>query len=125
MFSMKFHEVLKNYMYPEPIVGAWNSIIINMDVWKKMTPVQKAIIEAATLGGGEASYRSTRLLSKTRLREMQDKWGVKVVTLPDADREKMRQYSLEFQNEVAKKDPLCDKGMKMIRDYMKELGYEK
>jgi TRAP-type C4-dicarboxylate transport system substrate-binding protein len=125
MFSMKFHEVLKNYMEPEPIVGAWNSIIINMDLWKKMTPVQKAIIEAATLGGGEASYRSTRLLSKTRLREMQEKWSVKLVTLPDADREKMRQYSLEFQNEVAKKDPLCDKGMKMIRDYMKELGYEK
>jgi TRAP-type C4-dicarboxylate transport system substrate-binding protein len=125
MFSMKFHEVLKNYMYPEPIVGAWNSIIINMDLWKKMTPQQRAMLEAAILAGGEASYRSTRLLSRTRLKEMQDKWDVKVVTLPEADTEQMRKYSLEVQNEIAKKNPICAKGMKMIREFMKEMGYEK
>lgn len=124
MFSMKFHEVLKNYMSPEPVVGAWNSIIINMDLWKKLTPEQRAIIEAAILAGGEASYRSTRLLSWTRLREMQEKWNVKVVSLPEADMKKMRQYSLEIQGEIAKKGPLCAKGMKMIRAFMKELGYE-
>jgi TRAP-type C4-dicarboxylate transport system substrate-binding protein len=125
MYTMKFHEVLKNYMYPEPIIGSWASIGINMDLWKKMTPEQRSIIEAATVVGGERCYNSTRNLSKARLREMQDKWDVKVNTLPEAETEKMRQYSLKWQNEVAKKDPLCAKGMGMVRDYMKELGYEK
>ncbi len=125
MFSMKFHEVLKNYMSPEPVVGAWNSIVINMDLWKKMTPEQRDIMEAAILAGGEASYRSTRLLSATRLKEMQDKWKVKVVPLPEADIDKMRQYSREIQEGIAKKGPLCVQGMKMIRAFMKELGYEK
>ena len=125
MYAMKFHEVLKNYMYPEPIVGAWNSLIVNMDLWKKMTPEQRAIIEAAAIGGGAWSYNSTRCMGKTRLREMQEKWSVNVNTLPEAEREKLRQYSLEFQNEVAKKDALCAKGISMVRDFMKELGYEK
>jgi hypothetical protein len=50
---------------------------------------------------------------------------VKVVSLPEADMNKMRKYSLEIQNGIAKKGPLCAKGMKMIRAFMKELGYEK
>lgn len=126
MFAMKFHEVLKNYMDPEPVIGAWNSLIINMDLWKKMTPEQRAIIEAATAVGGNVwSTNSTRFMSKIALRDMQAKWNVKIVKLPAADVEKMRKLSLEYQNEVAKKDPLCAKGMKMLRDYMKELGYEK
>lgn len=125
MYTMKFHEILKNYMVPEPIVGAWASLGINMDLWKKMTPEQRAIIEAATIVGGAWCYNSTRYMSKTRLKEMEDKWNVKVNELPEAAREKMRQCSLEFQNRVAKKDALCAKGIKMIRDFMKELGYEK
>ncbi|MBN1104786.1 MAG: TRAP transporter substrate-binding protein DctP [Deltaproteobacteria bacterium] len=125
MYAMKFHEVLKNYMYPEPVVGAWNSIVINMDLWKKLTPQQRGIIEAAALCGGDYSYNSTRLMSRTRLMEMKEKWNVNVIALPNADVEKMRQYSLEFQAELAKKDPLCAKGMTMIRGFMKEMGYEK
>ncbi len=73
MYAMKFHEVLKNYMRPEPIVGAWNSLIINMDLWKKMTPKQRAIIETAAIAGGEMSFHSTRNMAKMRLREMQEK----------------------------------------------------
>ncbi|MDQ7785177.1 MAG: TRAP transporter substrate-binding protein DctP, partial [Desulfomonilaceae bacterium] len=125
MYTMKFHEVLKNYMHPEPIVGAWASLGINMDVWKKMTPEQRAIIETATMAGGEWCYNSTRCLSKTRLREMQEKWNVSVNTLPEAEREKLLQYSLKWQNELAKKDALCAKGISMLRVFMKELGYEK
>lgn len=125
MFAMKFHEVLKNYMVPEPIQGAWNSLVINMDLWKKITPEQRAIIEAAALAGGEWSYNSTRYMGKIRLREMQEKWNVNVIALPEAEQEKMRKYSLEYQNELAKKDPLCAKGISMVRAFMKELGYEK
>jgi TRAP-type C4-dicarboxylate transport system substrate-binding protein len=126
MYIMKFHEVLKNYMKPEPIVGAWNNMIINADLWKKFTPEQKAMIESAVLGGGMFwALNDTRILARKSLNEMVNKWQVKVVELPEPEIDKMRKLSLEMQNEIANKDAVCAKGIGMLRDYMKELGYEK
>jgi len=126
MYVQKFHEVLKNYMMPEPIVGAWNNLMINMDLWKKFTPEQKAMIETAAMGTTTfLSTNLTRMLSKRSLNEMVAKWNVNVVTLPEPEIEKMRKASLELQSEIAKKDPMCAKAMSMLHDFMKELGYEK
>jgi TRAP-type mannitol/chloroaromatic compound transport system substrate-binding protein len=126
MYIMKFHEVLKNYMKPEVAIGGWNNLIVNMDLWKKFTPEQKAIIETAALGCGMYwAANATRILSMQSLNEMVNKWHVKVVTLPEAEVEKMRKASLELQNEMAKKDAMSAKAIAMLREFMKEMGYEK
>jgi TRAP-type mannitol/chloroaromatic compound transport system substrate-binding protein len=126
MYIMKFQEVLKNYMNPEPIQGAWNNLLINMDVWKKLTPEQKAIIETATMGCGTFwSTNDTRLVSKRALNEMASKWNVKINTLPENEIEKMREVSIEIWDEIAKADPLSAKGITILKDFLKELGYLK
>jgi TRAP-type C4-dicarboxylate transport system substrate-binding protein len=126
MYIMKFHEVLKNYMKPEPIIGSWNNIIVNMDLWKKFTPEQKALLQTAAFGCGMYwAGNDTRILSMKYLNEMVNKWQVKVVTLPEAEIEKMRKASLKLQEGMAKKDPLSAKAYAMLREFMKEMGHEK
>ncbi len=126
MYIMKFHEVLKNYMMPEPIVGAWNNLIINMDLWKSLTPVQQKIIETAAMGLGDfSSTVNTRVLSKTSLNKMISDWGVKVNTVNDAEVEKMMKAATEVWDKVAKKDPMNAKAIAMQNDFLKELGYMK
>lgn len=126
MYIMKLHEVLKNYMKPEPVQGAWNNLIVNMDLWKKLTSEQKAIIETAAMGCGTFySYNDTRLVSKRALNEMASKWNVKVNTLPEEEIEKMMKVSMALWDELAKKGPLNAKAISMLKDFLKELGHLK
>ena len=126
MYIMKFHEVLKNYMLPEPIMGAWNNLIVNMDVWKKLTPAQQKMIETAAMAmGSSRSTDSTRILAETSLSKMVSKWNVKVNTLPEAEVEKMKAAAIVVWDKTAKKNPLNAKVINMMKDFLKELGYIK
>ena len=124
MYIMKFHEVLKNYMVPEPIIGGWNNLIVNMDVWKKLTPVQQKIIETAAMAEGSSrSTDSTRMLSENSLNSMVKDWKVKVNQVPDAELEKMKDAAIKVWDKTAQKDPLNAKVIGMMKDFLKELGH--
>ncbi|MBN2031671.1 MAG: TRAP transporter substrate-binding protein DctP [Deltaproteobacteria bacterium] len=126
MYIMKFHEVLKNYMRPEPAIGSWNNLIVNADLWKKFTPEQKAIMETTGIGCGLMASNETRVICTKSLNDMVNNWQVKVNIPSEEELEKMRKPSLELQEHMAAtKDPLTVKAMGLLRDYMKELGYEK
>lgn len=126
MYIMKFHEVLKNYMMPEPIMGAWNNLIINMDVWKKLTPQQQKIIETAAKGlGSMYSTDNTRIIAETSLRKMVKDWNVKVNTLPEDQVDKMTDAAMKVWDKVAKKDPVNAQVIEKMKAFLKELGYIK
>jgi TRAP-type C4-dicarboxylate transport system substrate-binding protein len=124
MYIMKFHEVLKNYMKPEPAIGSWNNLIVNADLWKKFTPEQKAIMETTGIGCGLMASNETRVICTKSLNDMANKWQVKVNTPPEEEIQKMRKASLEMQAEMAPKDGLGAKAMTLLGDFMKELGYQ-
>lgn len=124
MYEMKFHEVLKNYMLPEPIIGSWNSLWINMDVWKSMTKEQQAIVEAAALSaGGVYTYNDTRTRTKMALKDMQENWGVNVNRVSDAEVVKMRKAAMKVWDEIARdKDPLCKQAIDLLYEFLNEVG---
>ncbi len=124
MYIMKFHEVLKNYMKPEPIVGGWNNLLINMDVWKRLTPVQQNIIETAAMAfGSSRSVDYTRVIAETSLHKMVAEWNVSVNTLPETEVEKMKAAAMVIWDKMAKKDPANAKAIDMMKELLKELGY--
>jgi len=125
MYVMKFHEVLKNYMLPEPIQGAWNNLMINMDVWKKMTPKQQEIIKAAAMGEGYRATTNTRILAEDSLNKMVADWKVKVNTLSPAEVDKMTEAAEKVWEKVAKKDPLNAEMINKMKAFLKKLGYIK
>lgn len=126
MYIMKFHEVLKNYMIPEPIMGAWNNLIVNMDLWKKLTPVQQKILEVSAMAmGSSLSTDNTRVLAETSLSKMVSDWNVKVNVVSDSEIEKMKAAAGVVWDKIAAKDPVNAKAIGMMKDYLKELGYIK
>jgi len=125
MYIMKFHEVLKNYMKPEPAIGSWNNLLVNINLWKKFTPQQQAIIETAARSGGLMAQNDTRIICTRSLNDMVNKWQVKVNTVPEEEIQKMKKPSMELVEDMAKKDDASAKAVAMIREFMKELGYEK
>jgi TRAP-type C4-dicarboxylate transport system substrate-binding protein len=124
MYEMKFQEVLKNYMLPEPIIGSWNSLWINMDVWKSLTKEQQAIIESAALSaGGVLTFNDTRTRTKMALKDMVEKWGVKANVVPEAEVLKMRKAAMQVWDEVAaNQDPLCKQAIDMLYEFLNDVG---
>ncbi len=122
MFIMKFQEVLKNYMLPDPIVGAWNNLIVNMDTWKKLTPVQQAIIEKAALAQGTLHSADTLILSEIARKDMKKDWKVNINTLSDEELKKMRDAAIVVWDKIAQKDPLNAKAIDMMKAFLKDIG---
>lgn len=122
MYEMKFQEVLKNYMEPEPIIGSWNNIMINLDLWKSLKPEQRAALESALQKGGMAGFTSSRALTKAAKEDMAKQWKVQFITLPEAEQKKMDKVSEELEAEIAKKDALSAKAASLLDALRKEKG---
>ena len=124
MYEMKFHEILKNYMMPEPIIGSWNSMWFNMDVWKSLTKEQQAIIEAAANSNCNfLNFNNTSYISKKSLKDMVENWDVSINTLPEEEVEKMRAAAMKAWDEIAQnKDPMCKQAIDLLYAYLKEIG---
>ncbi|MBI5439775.1 MAG: TRAP transporter substrate-binding protein DctP [Deltaproteobacteria bacterium] len=116
MYEMKFQEVLKNYMEPEPIQGGWNNFMINLDVWKKMTPEQRTALDTAIRKSAEMGYQSSRNLTKQAIDDMGKKWQVQFNTLSNADQKELEKLSAQLQDEIAKRDPLCAKAIAKLKE---------
>jgi TRAP-type C4-dicarboxylate transport system substrate-binding protein len=105
MYEMKFQETVKNYMLPEPGTGAWNSVMINKDVWNKFTPEQKQAVEAAFIMAGRVTQEQTRAIYGRALDSMVRDFSVKVNTLSGEDQTKAREMAARSWEELAKKNP--------------------
>ena len=120
MYEMKFPEVLKNYMLPDPIQGAWNSLYFNLDVWNKFTPGQRKAIEAAVINGSRATEEQTRAMYSRALDSMVGKFGVTVNTLSEEDQAKAQEISSTVWDKIAAKNPVNAKVITMLKEFHKE-----
>lgn len=120
MYEMKFQEVLKNYMLPDPVHGEWNFIYVNMDLWNELTPSQRNSIEVAALAGGQMTQNQTRLNYKRALDSMAQDFGVNVTMLPEEEQAKMRELAIKSWEKLAEKNPLNANVISMIEDFAAE-----
>ncbi len=124
MSEMKFHEVLKNYMVPTPLVGSWNSLWFNLDVWNSFTKEQQAIFENAVIAQGSFwGGTESRVLRDLALKNMKNDWGVSVNVVPEEQQEKMRKAAVKVWEEIAQdKDPLCREAIDLLYKFLDEMG---
>ena len=120
MYEMKFPEVLKNYMLPEPLIGAWNVILVNLDVWKKFSPEQQMAFEGAAMFAGKVTQEQTRAFYHRALKSMSKDYGVNVVTLSAEEQAKARELAQTTLKKLSEKNPLNAKVLQMVEDYMDE-----
>jgi TRAP-type C4-dicarboxylate transport system substrate-binding protein len=120
MYEFKIHEVLKSYMLPDPILGAWLSILINKDVWDKFSPEQRIAIKAATLAAGNIIYNHTRVIYARALVDMVKNWRVQKTVLSEEEQEKAKELAMKSWDRIAKKDPLNAKVIDMIKAFLGE-----
>ena len=120
MYEMRFYEVLDYYMLPEPAYGAWNSVLVGMDLWNQLTNEQKRAIEMGTIAGGRVSRDMTRILSGRALYSMVRNYGVQTTILSEEEQEKAREIAIRSWDKIAEKDPANAEVISMLKDFMEE-----
>lgn len=122
----KTAEVVKYGVLPSQIGSTGGQLVINPKVWNSLPPDLQAIVSLTFwkwAGWHERYFHPYLRSSFESAKELLEKdWGVTFITLPEADQAKMWEAALEIWDEVAAKDPLCAKGVDIIKDYYRKVG---
>jgi len=117
-----FQKIAKRYYFPgwhQP--ASWDSIIINMDVWKGLSPdTQKIFVEACQANITHNIY--DQLGAQMDALEKIEAAGVTVERFPEPVLAALRKAADEVLEEEAGKDPLFKEALTSIRTYMKRIG---
>lgn len=120
MYEMKFPEILKNYMLPDPTAGCWNSLHISMNAWKEFTPEQKKAVEAAAMLAGRITQQQTRAMYWRALDSMVNDYGVSINKLSEEEQAEGKKVARRSWEKIAKKDPLNAEVIDKIKVFLDE-----
>lgn len=119
----KFKEVVKYIMDPSFLVPAMH-IIINMKDWNAIGPdLQRRIQDHVDANKFEVITKEAVKYDEIALKKAAE-YGVKTVTLPPADVEKMKAEVKGFWNEVAGMSPHAKKMVETYNAWMKYKGLD-
>jgi TRAP-type mannitol/chloroaromatic compound transport system substrate-binding protein len=120
--SMKFYEVCKYHLRPALNVAATDYWIINKKEFEKLPKdlqeiLTKALEEEFWLRTNQYLFQENTTLSK-----IQKEQGVELITLPPAEFAKMQVAAMKTWDEVAQRSPECEKAVKMLMDFNRQMG---
>ena len=107
LVEFKEYEVMKFVMFP-PVYGAYGAAFIGEKIWNKIPKNFQKLIEEAMIETEVESFAFFHNMDRERLKEVQEKHGVKVVSLSDNDIAKVN----ETRSGAAIKDWIYKKGPK-------------
>lgn len=115
--GFKWHEVIDYYILPYWIDWYFGDIIVNQDAWNSLPEDLKKILEEAMVNFGKANlevYSKEVNILINKAPEL----GYEVITMPEAEVQKMRQVAIEkIWPNWAKKSPDCVKAIEALKKY--------
>lgn len=117
-----FQEIAKTYYFPgwhQP--SSWDSIIVNMDVWKSISERdQKIMVEACK--ANIVDNMADQLNQQVAAIEEIEAAGVAVKRFPDPVLAAMKEASTQVMEEEAAKDPIFKEAYELLTAYVKRVG---
>ena len=120
---MGFYDMCKYHLKPSFVVAGTDIYLINKKAFDKLSPDIQTILtqtldEHMWLRSNQYIYQEA-----TTLARVQKEKGVKVITLPPAEQQKMTQAAIALWDKEAKKDPEYGKWIEKMKEFLKSLGY--
>jgi TRAP-type mannitol/chloroaromatic compound transport system substrate-binding protein len=121
-FGLGLQKIAKHYYFPgwhQP--ASWDSIIVNMNVWKSLPARhQQVMVEACQANITYNNY--DQIDAQVEAIEKIEKAGVKVQRFPEPVLDALRKASMEVMAEEAAKDPLFKEALESLNAYVKRIG---
>lgn len=124
MYSMKFYEVCKYFLYPPIMPVNHMTILVNKKAWASLSDDLKQILEFAFIKAGlDMTAHQNWTGEKWGLEQMMKKHGVKLNELTGNDLKLAEKTAFELWEIEAKKSPGCAELVSKVKDYMRTMGY--
>ncbi|PLC52636.1 hypothetical protein CR155_17790 [Pollutimonas nitritireducens] len=120
-FNGSFHEVAKYYVEPSPLPVPNNFFAVNKRAWDALPDDLKAILEEAAIASSFDYLALGEMHDAKAMQEMK-KAGVQVSTIPPEEFAKMEEAARALWRAYEKEDALAARGVKMLNEYLAELG---
>ena len=121
--KMNFYDMCKYHLKPSFVVAGTDIWLINKKAFDKLPPdiqqiVTQTLDEHMWLRSNQYIYQEA-----TTLARVQKEKGVKVITLPPAELQKMTQAAIALWDKEAQKDPEYGKWIEKMKEFLRSLGY--
>ena len=123
MHQMKFDEVAKYYLKPDLQPVNHVSILVNKKSWDSLTPDLQALLETSMIKVGTDFTNHQNWTGERWALNAMAKKGVKISELKGAELAKAKEAAYRIWDQEAKKSPEAAELIKMVKSYMKEMGY--
>jgi TRAP-type mannitol/chloroaromatic compound transport system substrate-binding protein len=111
-------QIIKNYIMP-----GWHQtlttshLLVNQDVWNKLTPQSRALIEMGCESATLKGFAESEWAQPAALAAYQQE-GVKPQVLPEPVLRELQRVSNEVLDEMADKDPMFKRVLSSQREFM-------
>lgn len=120
--GLGLQKIAKFYYFPgwhQP--ASWDSIIVNMGVWKSLTPKQQQIMTEAC--HANITYNMyDQINAQVAAIEKIEQAGVKIVRFPDDVLAALKKEAQQVMKEEAVKDPLFKEAYESLTAYVRRVG---
>ncbi|HEX6979837.1 MAG TPA: TRAP transporter substrate-binding protein [Alphaproteobacteria bacterium] len=120
--GLGLQKIAKFYYFPgwhQP--ASWDSIIVNMGVWKSLTPKQQQIMTEAC--HANITYNMyDQINAQVAAIEKIEQAGVKIVRFPDDVLAALKKEAQQVMKEEAEKDPLFKEAYESLTAYVRRVG---
>lgn len=120
--SMKFYDVAKFHIKPAIAVSGNDGWIINNKALANLPADLRDILLTALHEHFFMRTNQYTYLEECALNEAVKKQGVEIVKIPPAEYAKMQKAAIKLWDDVASKDPVCAKAVKMMKDFNRKVG---
>lgn len=124
-YTMGFYDVCKYHLKPPILLSMADCWLVNQKAIDKLPEDFRKILYWTL---EEEFWRRTNQYiydEKTILAKVQKEKGVTVITLSAEDQEKMTIAAIKLWDAEAKRDPATAKAVRMVKEFLKELGHLK
>lgn len=120
MVQMNLQEVASYYMDPDPIIGQWNCIYVNLDWWNKLTPDQQNSLESAIQIAGYNRTIATEANNVLTKELFTTKYGVTIQPLSNEAISDFGGYGMQLLESFAGNDEYSARAVTMLKDFLAE-----
>lgn len=114
--DLGFHEITKYVIQPLQITVG--DFYVNMDAWEALPDDLKEIVTLAVYVEGIEFAEVADYSIVDARRQLVDKYGFEIITLPEAEIAKLRNLAIIALDKYAAKDPTSTKLVAAVKDYL-------
>jgi TRAP-type C4-dicarboxylate transport system substrate-binding protein len=111
---------------PSMIGCTGGNIVVNAKAWKSLPDDLKTIITLTWWQWAQEHWiywhPYERATFESVMKRLEKEYGIAFTTLPEADQTKMLEVAMTMWDKVAASDPLCAKGVDIIKSYYRKIG---